>query len=337
MDKQSTMISFRTEVAMPKVSVQLSYRRNFLMVGSCFTENIGNCLQNLCFPILTNPCGILYNPASMAGCLDLLVSEKQVVDSDLFHANGLWNNFSFHSRFSHPDKEKALTRMKNSLSLATAQLKTASHLFLTFGTSWAYRENEQGNIVGNCHKLPGNRFMRERLSVEQMTAQWVALLDRLINMNPELVIVLTVSPIRHLKDGSYENQVSKAGLFLLVDNLISQYGSGRIIYFPSYELIMDELRDYRFYAADMLHLSETATAYVQEKFNGVFINKESKEIILKVDKIVKSLAHKPFLVENSANNDLLSRLNEEAIQLATDHPYVNFQNLIIEIIQKKSL
>ena len=331
------MITFRTEVSMPKVNRKLSYRQNALMVGSCFTENIGSNLQDVCFPVLVNPCGILYNPASMAGCIDFLVSEKHVEASELFNANGLWNNFSFHSRFSSPDKESALTAMNKSLSQASSQLRSASHFFLTFGTSWVYRDKESGAIVGNCHKLPSDRFTRERLTVEEMTDQWVGLLDKLFAVNPKLIIVLTISPVRHLKDGSYENQVSKSCLFLLADQLLSRFGTEKITYFPSYELVMDELRDYRFYASDMLHLSETATAFVQEKFNGVFLDKESMEISSGIEKIVKSLIHKPFRPENSAYQDLLSQLSEEANQLAARYPYVNFERLIIDIIQKKDL
>ena len=331
------MITFRTEIAMPNVPRQLSYRQNILMIGSCFTENIGNTLQNLYFPVMTNPFGILYNPASIASGVEFLLSEKKILASDLFQANGLWNNFSFHSRYSHPDPVTALNKMNQSISQATTHLKTASHLFLTFGTSWIYREKEMGTIVGNCHKLPAKRFIRARLSVDDMTSQWVDLLDRLFTIHPELSIVLTVSPIRHLKDGSYENQVSKSGLFLLVDYLVSRYGSGKICYFPSYELVMDELRDYRFYASDMLHLSETAIAYIQEKFNGVFLDKESFETSLKVGKIVKSLSHRPFNTSNSAYHELLSKLNDEINQLATNHPYVNFENLIFDISQKKGM
>ncbi len=329
------MITFRTEVALPKVIRKLSYRRNALMVGSCFTENIGSYLQQHCFPVLTNPCGILYNPASIAGCTDFLAREKQVQESDLFYANGLWNNFSFHSRFSHPDKAAALAAMNSSLLQASGQLRTASHLFLTFGTSWVYREKEDNAIVGNCHKLPANSFTRERLTVGEMTLQWVDLFNQLYTINPELSIVLTVSPIRHLKDGSYENQVSKSGLFLLVDHLISRFGSDRITYFPSYELVMDELRDYRFYASDMLHLSETATAFVQEKFSEVFLDNESKEICLRVAKVVKALAHRPFQTKSSSYRELLTKMNEEVNILSGSYPGINFGNLLIDIIQKK--
>ena len=331
------MINFRTEVAIPKISLQLSYRRNIMMVGSCFTENIGNNLNNLCFPVETNPCGILYNPASIAGCIDLLVNEKLCRTSDLFFANELWNNFYFHSRFSHPDKETALNLMNSSLTHAATHLRTASHLFVTFGTSWVYRENEKGTIVGNCHKLPASSFKRERLSVEEMAGQWIDLLDGLFSINPKIKIILTVSPIRHLKDGSYENQVSKSGLFLLVDQLINQYGSGRMIYFPSYELVMDELRDYRFYASDMLHLSETAIAFVQEKFNGAFLDMESKEISLKVEKIVRALAHRPFTTDNPAYQNLLSRLLEEVSQLSADYPWANFKKLTVDLLQKMEM
>ncbi len=329
------MITFRTEVGLPKVARQLSYRRNALMIGSCFTENIGNYLQKNCFPVLTNPCGILYNPASMAECTDFLVREKQFTEADLFYANELWNNFHFHSRFSHPDKETALAGMNDSVAAAARQLRSASHLFLTFGTSWVYREKEGNKIVGNCHKLPANRFIRERLSVEAMSVQWIELLNRLFILNPELNVVFTISPIRHLKDGSYENQVSKSALFLLVDQLLSHFGNGKVTYFPSYELVMDELRDYRFYASDMLHLSETATAFVQEKFNDVFLDSESKEISFTVGKLVKSLSHKPFQAESSAYQDLLSKLKEEASKIEANYPFVDLKNLRIDIIQKR--
>jgi len=331
------MINFRTEVGLPKVIRQLSYRRNAMMVGSCFTENIGNNLQKHYFPILTNPCGILYNPASIAECIGFLISQKKIEAGELFEANGLWNNFSFHSRFSHPEKETALALMNGSLSKAADHLKSASHLFLTFGTSWIYRDKEDNHIVGNCHKLPHNRFIRERLTVEEMADLWIRLLHQLFTIHPELAIVFTVSPIRHLKDGSYENQVSKSGLFLLIDKLISHFGPEKATYFPSYELVMDELRDYRFYATDMLHLSETATLFVQEKFNEVFMDNESREIYPVIGKIVKSLSHRPFNNSGSSHQDLLSRLEDEVNMMNSRYPGIDFNNLIIDIVQKKDL
>ena len=331
------MINFRTEVSLPNVKKQLSYRQNAMMIGSCFTENIGNYLKEHYFPIQTNPCGILYNPASMASCIDLLVREVQLTATDLFYANGLWNSFYFHSRFSHPDQQAALTGMNDSLANASCRLRSASHLFLTFGTSWIYREKEHNTIVGNCHKLPASHFLRERLTVEDMTNLWIEKLNLLFSIQPDLCVVFTVSPIRHFKDGSFENQVSKSGLFLLIDSLINLFGKEKISYFPSYEIIMDELRDYRFYAADMLHLSEVATAFVQEKFNEVFLDNESREINFTVDKIVKSLAHKPFHGENSSYQDLLSRLEQEVSLLAKKHPVVDLNDLIIDIVQKKGV
>jgi len=327
---------FRTEVSLPKVASQLSYRRNALMVGSCFTENIGNHLNQHLFPVVTNPSGILYNPVSIGSCIDFLTGDNKIDESDLFQANGLWNHFSFHSRFSHPDKETALRMMNDSVSFASQKLMTASHLFITFGTSWVYRDNEDDKIVGNCHKLPAGRFTRERLSPELMNAQWTRLLNKLFKDYPELYIVFTVSPIRHMKDGSYENQVSKSALFLLIDQLRSSFKSDRMVYFPSYDLVMDELRDYRFYNSDMVHLSETAIAFVLEKFNEVFLDNESKEIHYALSKIIKSLSHKPFQAESSTYLEFLSRLKVEILRLAEDYPFVNFERLINDIIQKKS-
>lgn len=328
---------FRTEVSLPKVSRQLSYRKNILMVGSCFTENIGNSLSQHLFPVVTNPCGILYNPASIADCISYLGGEKKIRESDLFQANGLWNHFSFHSRFSHPDKETALEMMTSSVASASQSFNSASHLFLTFGTSWVYREKETGEIAGNCHKLPANRFTRERLSVEAMTAQWVGLLKTLFEVYPDLCVVLTVSPVRHMKDGSYENQVSKSALFLLIDQLKTRFNTGQLDYFPSYDLVMDELRDYRFYDNDMLHLSEAGTAFVQEKFNSAFLDHESKEIHVALAKIIKALDHKPFQVENPIYLNFLSALEEEIQRLEKAYPFVSFEKFINNIIQKKNL
>jgi hypothetical protein len=331
------MTKFRTEISLSQVNKQLSYRRNALMIGSCFTENIGNYLQEHYFSVLTNPCGILYNPSSIAKSIEFILDGKQLEPADLFFANGLWNNFQFHSRFSNPDPETALSGMNQSLSLAARKLETASHLFLTFGTSWIYREKEGNSIVGNCHKLPANRFIRERLSVEEMAEQWIELLNRLFSTHADLSVVFTISPIRHLKDGSYQNQVSKSSLFLLVDRLLDYFGPEKTTYFPSYELVMDELRDYRFYATDMLHLSEMATEFVQEKFNELYLDPESKEINILVSKIIKSLNHKPFHNQDPSYQKMLSKLMEEAQALVSKYSAVNLNDLIIVINQKKVL
>jgi len=331
------MMTFRTEIGLPKVGKQLTYRDKSLMIGSCFTENMGNYLQKHYFPVLTNPCGILYNPASMATCIEMLLTGKRITENELFFANDLWNNFHFHSRFSNPDKETALASMNDSLEAASKQLSLASHLFLTFGTSWVFAEKENNNIVGNCHKLPAGRFTRRRLTVDEMAAQWIGIIDKLLVINPGISIILTISPIRHMKDGSYENQVSKSGLFLLVDRLLGHFGPEKLNYFPSYELVMDELRDYRFYAADMLHLSETATGFVQEKFNEVFLDSESKEISFAVEKISKSLDHKPFNSKNPTYQELLSKLMEEVAKLSLKYPGIDLNDLIINIVQKKEL
>ncbi len=331
------MINFRTEVALPKVVKKLSYRQSVMMIGSCFTENIGNYLRDHYFPIQTNPCGILYNPASIAKCLGFLLDNKQFDESELFFEDGLWKNFYFHSRFSAPEKMGALTKINDSITLATNKLRLDSHLFITFGTSWVYREKQNNHIVGNCHKLPSGTFFREKMTVDEMTCQWLDLLNKIFAINPQLTVIFTISPIRHLKDGSYENQVSKSGLFLLVDNLKTHFDSARIIYFPSYELVMDELRDYRFYASDMLHLSETATSFIQEKFNDTFLDSESLEINSKIDRIIKSLAHKPFQAESTSYKNFISKLNTDVLKIAEDFPSVNFGELINEIIQKKKV
>ena len=328
------MIQLRTAVSLPEVSKKLSYRQNFLMMGSCFAENIGNWLMQNCFPIEVNPFGILYNPASIANSIESILSNREFIEKDIFFADGLWSSFAHHGSFSSPEKEEVLNKINISNSFASKTLKSCSHLFVTFGTSWVFENRADGKIVGNCHKHPAKEFNRYRLEVDEMVAMWQKTIDKLFAVNPEIHIILTISPIRHLKDGAFENQVSKSALFLLVAKLLEIYGEERITYFPSYELVMDELRDYRFYATDMTHMSETGIAFLQEKFETVFIDKESSKIMVQVEKLNRSLSHKPFRPEEKNYRDFIDKMSVEAKKLTKEYPFVNI-NRIIQVFNRK--
>lgn len=328
------MIQFRTEIALPEISKKLNYRSLSMMLGSCFAENIGSRLKELCFPIRVNPFGILYNPASIANSINYLLEERQFGEEELFFANNLWNSFSHHSSYSSADKTAMLKHINDENQSASQILRSCSHLFITFGTSWVFANKDDGKIVSNCHKLPAKKFDRFRLSVPQMVEMWKQLINNLFIVNPDIHIVLTVSPIRHLKDGAFENQVSKSGLFLLIAELMDHFGQEKITYFPSYELIMDELRDYRFYAADMTHLSETGIAFIQERFESTFLDQESKKIGALIEKLVRGIQHKPFQPGEKNYRDFIYKLEEEAIRLTSAYPFVNI-NTIMEVIQAK--
>ena len=321
------MIKLRTEVELPEFKSKMGYRHQSLMIGSCFAENIGNYLRERCLPITVNPYGILYNPFSVAGCLEQLMTQKKFEEDDLFFSNGLFNSFSHHGRFSGSDSGKVLRQINSEAIEAFTCLKNANHLFVTFGTSWVFQHKQSGKVVSNCHKLPAAMFSHTRLPVEQITEIWTPLIGQLRIFNPKLRIVFTVSPIRHLKDGAHENQLSKATLLLAIEALIANSGNDVISYFPSYEIVLDELRDYRFYATDMAHLSELATDYIREKFVGDILDKEAQSIINEIDKLIQALNHKPFNPLESGYTSFIKAQLEKLDQLKIKYPFVDLNDL----------
>ena len=285
---------FQTIVDVPQFPWQTGYKMKNLFMGSCFTENIGARMEALKYPVDINPFGILYNPLSVANGLQLLLEEKQFSADDLIENNGLWHSFSHHGRFSNTKQEMVLDDINMRIKSSATFLKQANFLFLTFGTAWIYRFKKSGELVSNCHKIPAREFVRERLSVRQIVVVYRDLLQKIWQVNPDLKVVFTVSPIRHWKDGAIENQRSKSALILAVDQLIQESGDEKCAYFPSYEIVMDELRDYRFYAEDMLHISEAAIKHIWSRFETALINAESIEIAREVQKICNAVQHRPI-------------------------------------------
>ncbi len=330
------MIKFRTEVELPGFREKMGYRNHSLMIGSCFAENIGIWLRDRSLPVMVNPFGILYNPVSIANSLALLISGKKFTIQDLFYANGVYNSFSHHSRFSESDPEKMLERINLQADQALHTLENCSHLFITFGTAWVFQHKVSGDVVSNCHKLPAATFNRYRLSVAQITERWIPLIEQIRQINPNLHPVFTVSPIRHLKDGAHENQLSKSTLILAIDALTAHFGDERISYFPSYELLLDELRDYRFYAADMTHLSETATDFIREKFAATILDQEAINVINEVDKIVTALSHRP---NNSDTGEYIAFIGKQLVkldQLQIKYPFADFGRMKKKFNKKRS-
>lgn len=286
-------MSFFTEIQLPEFPWKIDHSKKVMLLGSCFSENIGQKLIDLKYKVDMNPFGILYNPQSIANSLKILLDQRVFTENDLFQDQGLWNSFFHHSRFSDTDKNAALQNINKRISSSAEFLKTADFLLITFGTSWVYELKETGQIVSNCHKVPAAKFKRFRLGVFEITELYRELLEEIWKVNPSLKLVFTISPIRHWKDGAVENQVNKSTLILSVDRLKTGFGDQVCSYFPSYEIMMDELRDYRFYAEDMLHLSPVATDYIFDRFSRSMIAKESIEISKMVQKIRKAFLHRP--------------------------------------------
>lgn len=327
-------MSFFTEIKIPEFPWKMDYSKNMMFFGSCFSENIGQKLIDLKFNVDLNPFGILYNPVSIANSLKILIEERIFHESDLFQDQGLWNSFHHHSRFSDADQETVLKMINDRIAISSDFLLKADFLIITFGTSWVYELKKNGQIVSNCHKVPAAEFKHYRLGVYEITEAYREFLEELWRFNPNLKVIFTVSPIRHWKDGAVENQVSKATLLLAIDRLLNGFGDSKCRYFPSYEIMMDELRDYRFYAEDMLHISPIAIDYIFERFSKTIIEDESMQLAKDVMKIRKAILHRPVhSVSDEYRKFLLYNLTE-INKLTINFPYLNFANEKMYLEQK---
>lgn len=314
---------FRTTFDIPKYDVKVDYENPVIMIGSCFAENIGNKAIEYKLPIDINPFGILYNPLSVMNSIRFLIQKRRFTENEIEFFNDKWFSYYHHSRFSNADKKECLDRINNRIESSSDKLRRAKLMFITFGTARVYELKESGMIVSNCHKKPGALFRRFLLDVETIVNSYKLLTQELKAFNPELNIVFTLSPIRHLKDGTVENLHSKSVLLVAIHSLRHVFDN--VEYFPSYELIMDDLRDYRFYARDMIHLSDTAVDYVWDKFADAYINDSTKTIMDKVIKIVKASKHHQENINlKSYQTQLDNNLNKIA-NLEREYPFLNFE------------
>jgi len=283
---------FRTVVRCAASPEKIVYGTPFLMMGSCFAENIGAKLQQLKFDVILNPFGIVYHPASAALQLERIIFAKPYTDQELHHHHELWHSFDHHGRFSHPDVSICLEQINLELRQAHDQLKRSDWLFVTFGTAWAYRLKTNGRIVANCHKFPASDFERIRFDVDEIYIVWKKVIALVQQFNPKIKIVFTVSPIRHLRDGAHENQLSKSMLLLAVDRL--KRNTDNTGYFPAYEIVLDELRDYRFYAENMTHPDDMAINYILHRFCESYISEDALQTMKSLEDIIKASEHRPI-------------------------------------------
>ncbi len=291
-------MQFRTDVNL-EGAFNLSYADTIVSLGSCFADNIGSLLHGNGFRIEQNPFGTLYNPMSIIKNLERLWNGDPYTEEELFEYQGVYGSFSHHTSFSGHDAQEVLDNINSTFTRASKALHEATCLMLTFGTAWVYSYAETGRVVANCHKLPADLFVRRRLEVGEIVDYYREALTGILAEKPELKIVLTVSPIRHFKDGAHENTLSKSVLHLAIDELCLDFPDN-ITYFPAYELLMDELRDYRFYSEDMLHPSSTALKYIYERFSDFAFDPATKEVMVQLEQIHKAMAHKPFHPQDDA-------------------------------------
>jgi hypothetical protein len=316
------MTVFRTLFDIPKFEFPIGYNSKVMLIGSCFSDNIGQKLNKLKFDVLSNPYGVLYNPYSIQEVFNHILGNRQLDENDLVEHSGLWHSYLHHGSFSETDKSLLLEKIATVRQKSIEFLKHADFLFITFGTAWVYELISSRRIVSNCHKVPSKEFKRFRLASCDIADEMGMLLQQLEVLNPKLKVIFTLSPIRHLKDGAVENTLSKSILNVSIHNLVNSFT--QCSYFPSYELVMDDLRDYRFYAEDMTHLSTQAVDYIFERFGETFLNKDTLNQMEQIKKILKAVAHRSFNPETGAHQKFLANTLNSIQQLQKKYPSQNW-------------
>ncbi|GAA4754091.1 GSCFA domain-containing protein [Flavisolibacter ginsenosidimutans] len=321
-------MKFRFEFTIKKLPEPITHRHKLLLIGSCFTENIGEKLDNFKFTTLQNPNGILFNPVSVAEALTAYIEAKQTEEKDLFFYNEAWHSWKHHSRFSGLTADEALQEINNSTAVAHKFLKEADYLFVTLGSAWIYTLTEKatnakvGAIAANNHKAPADWFQRKLLTTEDVLRVLDNLIHRLFLFNAKLKIIFTISPVRHLRDGVVENNRSKAVLISAVHHLVNKFD--RLYYFPAYELVIDDLRDYRFYAEDLVHPNYFATQYVWEKLVDACMDGKTKELMEDIHAVTLAFKHKAFNPHSAQHKKFLQTNYEKVVRLQQEQPYLNF-------------
>jgi lysophospholipase L1-like esterase len=321
------MMLFTTQISIPKNPNPIDYNSKIVSLGSCFAENIGEKFQYFKFQNTTNPFGIIFNPVSIERIIDRVVNDLLFTEEDIFFHNERWHCFEVHSDLSYSDKGEFLVNLNQILKETKKQLLEATHIIITYGTSWVYREIDKDAIVANCHKVQQKQFAKELLTAKTIQEN-IKNTTRLIqSINPYCNFIFTVSPVRHLKDGFVENQVSKAHLISVIYQVLKESAICNLksaIYFPSYEIMMDELRDYRFYAEDMLHPSPVAIDYIWERFKEASISESAYETMDAVESVQKSLQHRPFNPDSESHKKFESKLKEKITKLVSQYSFMKF-------------
>jgi lysophospholipase L1-like esterase len=315
-------MQFTTPVPVRKGDSPISYDSKVVSIGSCFAVNISKKLDYFQFRNTVNPFGILFHPLAIEKFIGCAVSGKQFAAEDVFYHNERWHSFDAHSDLSDPDPEKLLDNLNSAISVTRNQLSEATHIIITLGTAWVYRNSASGELVASCHKVPQREFSKELLAVETIKKSLKNIISQLTAHNPTVRMIFTISPVRHIKDGFAENQRSKSNLIAALHNVLDEHPAAD--YFPSYEIMMDELRDYRFYAADMIHPNQTAIDFIWERFSDAWISAGAQPEMRDIETIRKGLAHLPFNPDSDSHRAFLESLSEKNRELQSRHPHIDF-------------
>ncbi|MAD96452.1 MAG: GSCFA domain-containing protein [Flavobacteriaceae bacterium] len=301
----------------------IDYQSKVFSIGSCFSVNIGNKLSYFKFDILQNPFGILFHPLAIENFIGRSLSNRLYTLEDIQQLNGQFFSFDAHSEMNQLDKFILLEQLNKAVKRGNHQLQKASHILITLGTAWVYRHKTTNQIVANCHKVPQKHFDKELLSIEAIQQSLTKITAAIHAKNPKAELIFTVSPVRHIKNGVIENNRSKSNLISAVHNVVEHTKS--LHYFPSYEIQMDELRDYRFYENDMIHPSNLAIEYIWAIFKSKWIDSKVFSTMTEIDSIQKGLAHKPFQENSEAHQKFKTKLSVKINRIQQQFPYINFE------------
>lgn len=318
-------MNFRLEFKPIVFDQKILHHHRLLLAGSCFTEQIGSKLSSYKLQTVQNPNGILFNPVSISNAILSYIDNKQYSTEELFYHNELWGSWDHHTKFSNIRIEETLHHINQSTSKAHEFLKNADWMLLTLGSAFVY-QLEDGKVVANCHKVPTDKFQKRLLQAQEVKSNLSTLIQKVLHFNPNVKIIFTISPVRHLREGFIENNRSKAQLISAVHELVSE--TPGLYYFPAYELVIDDLRDYRFYAEDMVHPNYAATNYVWEKFMQTCMDEHSLSLMKEIGLIQAARQHKPFNPESEQHRAFQKMNAEKAIALQKKYPYLDFSDEI---------
>ena len=315
-------MKLQTEIVVNQEQNQIDYSSKILLLGSCFTENIGSKLNYFKFRNFQNPFGIIFNPVSIEKLIARAITDNAYTEKDIFEKEGYWHCFEVHSLVTSSNKDTYLVMLNQKLGELKKWIQNASHIICTYGTAWVYVNHLLEKVVANCHKVPQNKFDKKLLSVAEISESVQKIQNHITSINPKIQTIATISPVRHAKDGFVENMRSKAHLIAGVHTSIDNQENS--FYFPSFEIMMDELRGYRFYALDMIHPNETAIAIIWEKFKKAWISKDTEQLQKEIGIIQKGISHRPFYPEGEEHQKFLISLRQKIDALKKKLPFVVF-------------
>lgn len=312
-----------SEVEIKKSKLKIDHKSPILLMGSCFTSNMGNYLKEIKIPVKINPSGILFDPFSICRHLDLFINQKNIKLEDLEIDEDIYYNFDFHSQFNDLNPDECLNKINQSISIGAKAIRESKFLIVTLGSAYCYFHKSKEIFVANCHKVSQNNFSKTLAGIEDIKIEFHKIINKLRETNPDLHIIFTISPVRHLRDGIIENSRSKARLIESVHQLREEFS--HINYFPSYEIIMDELRDYRWYDIDLAHPNFAATEYIKEKFFEAYLGKETLKLGLEFQKIIKGINHRPMQPNSIGHQKFVQELKSKIQNYHQKYPELDWE------------